>query len=116
MGNNRCIFVGLVKFCKSRELVFLFGNYVEVISLTAGRPPGFLGLSHGLHDGLAGHSRHENHHGDTHRESANDRQIVQVGGACIAADQPGCVFAYYYSVSGWFAYHVKLSDKKFKML
>jgi hypothetical protein len=54
----------------------MFGNYVEVISLTAGRPPGFLSLSHGLHDGLAGHSRHENHHGDTHPESANDRQIV----------------------------------------
>jgi hypothetical protein len=74
-------------------MIRMFGNYVEVISLTAGRPPGFLGLSHGLHDGLAGHSRHENHHGDTHRESANDHQIVQVGGACIAAGQPGCVFS-----------------------
>jgi len=55
--------------------------------------PGFLSLSHGLHDGLAGHSRHENHHGDTHRESANNRQSVQVGGSCIAAGQPDRVLA-----------------------
>lgn len=28
---------------------------------------GFPCLSHCLHDGLSGHSRHENHYGDTHR-------------------------------------------------
>ena len=68
-------------------------NWLLCILRFCGRLPGFLNLSHRMHDGLAGHSRHENHHDDTHHKSANDHQIVQVGSSYIAASQPSCVLA-----------------------
>jgi len=48
-------------------------------------------FSHGTREGLAGHSRHQNHYDNTDHESAKDYQVVQVGRVHITAGQPGCV-------------------------